>query len=581
MNQETSSKKRERKKERKEVEPSDRAKTIKETKNKGKIFTTPIFSPIQYPGEIDPPKLNPDYHFNIKPEKFLKFDRVLSVPITLSKIRMRKEIKIKLPLPRFLSTKSQLLSFPSIIFKRTLVIRLPMPTLSTVRHKKILEPNIHFRVGTISERRLLAIPPLSKVSSKGLRSIGEIQNTEKERLPSEFMELKPENMGPNPVFEQLPKEETAKESKEALSGVGALGDGGEGEGKEPEDIIDKLFTPLHGRGSFDWDINRPVCIILEGDKDEGRRIIEDIVSTRYTFQGVYKFSKSLPWGESGGERSELSDIKSKENSSIDKKIKEEDILIVSDKIDIEDKDKIVNSLREISHRGKKCVILYVKDNGKELKEEIKKITNVDVVAIKLPKYEFLDVVGKLVGVDPDISLTESTPDITIDSSWSKIVRLYEEKMEDLRCKLPYVAYYQERETETHYLMKRVVYNWLKNENPNKEIKVEEPIILDDQNKLKEIKPDVIMEDVSWEVETGYPSEEERELIRDSSDPFSRLTWKLGKYGETYKNVNVVFPSIYVHLFRKEIKEIKKYFNGKIKLKFYTINWSKASVVRYY
>ena len=139
-------------------------------------------------------------------------------------------------------------------------------------------------------------------------------------------------------------------------------------------------------------------------------------------------------------------------------------------------------------------------------------------------------------------------------------------------------------------MKKIVYHHLKNKNEykDKEIKVEEPIILDEEGKPKEIIPDIIVNKAGeliecWEVETGYPSKDEEAWIKEPFSTYARFVWKLKKYGEgEHKKVNVVIPSIYAYLFIDDIRKVKEYFKGKFdELKFYTLHWYKTAGIRFF
>lgn len=354
-------------------------------------------------------------------------------------------------------------------------------------------------------------------------------------------------------------------------------------------VIDELFLSLKGGSCLKWKLNRPLCIILTGDKPDGMRTIEDLMSTKYTFLGFYDFSKNLPWQDvlkSVKEKikTHKSETREREDDIYNKIISED--LIISDVISVIDKDKIIKGLRDISNRGAKCLIFYTQ-NVEDFENLDSEVYNVDMKIIRLPKLDdkVKKLISKLTGVDLEVL------DDSIDSLWHRAVRVYEEEAEELDRKLPSkdVDYFPERETETHYLMKKLLYHYLKNKKDykDKEIKVEEPIILDGEGELKKIIPDIIIKGDEkilecWEVETGYPSKDEEEWIKEPFSPYARFVWKLKKYGEGgYKKVNVVLPSIYGHMFKEDVRKVKGYFEEKIELKFYTLHWYKKAGIRFF
>jgi len=241
--------------------------------------------------------------------------------------------------------------------------------------------------------------------------------------------------------------EVEKEVEEKLESEKTAG----GEPETIENIIDALFISLKGGSCLKWKLTRPLCILLTGDKRDGMRTIEDLISTKYTFHGFYDFSKNLPWQEivkdAEVERKlhKLPTFEPKKGI-YDKIISEE--LIVSDVVGTNDKDEIIKGLRDISNRGAKCVILYTK-NLNDFENLDLEVANADVKIIGLPELDdkAKKLISKLVGIDLE------TLGASVDSSWRRAVRLYEEEAEELDRKLPSkdVDYFPERETGTHYL----------------------------------------------------------------------------------------------------------------------------------
>lgn len=356
-----------------------------------------------------------------------------------------------------------------------------------------------------------------------------------------------------------------------------------------ENVLDELFQPVKGGSFLGWKTHRPLCIILAGDDPKnGMKMVEDLMSTKYTFHGFYEFSQNLPWQKAvesvkvkvGFGAAEL--VKKMEKG-IEKGIYEKIVsrdLIISDVVSAEKKDDVVKGLRDISHRGAKCVILYAKD-VRGFEDLDLEVTGVDFKIVGLPKLngKIRRLVGTLVGVD-----LEKIPAISVDQLWHEAVRLYEEEAGELDKKLPHVPCFPERESMTHYLMKRLVYNSLKNkeEYKAKNIRVEDPLwFLDEEGKIKKIIPDIVVDDECWEVETGYPFKDEP--IMDPGDPFARLVSKLEKYREEYLKIRVVVPSIYAHMFREKIKQAKRYFREvhDRQVKFYTLQWYEKAGIKFF
>ncbi len=359
---------------------------------------------------------------------------------------------------------------------------------------------------------------------------------------------------------------------------------GRGEGAEPgleEDVLEEILP----RGKGDWRITslqRPLCLIVTGERADGLTMVEHLISTKFTYQGQYMFSKGLPWQERvltemADGQMEKTGIRYIPSRKIGKKedpyslITSED-LIVQISANEDDKAEIVRGLKEISKRGPKCVILYA-SNVKPFEDLDRRVLDVDIAIVSLPERseKILKLVGKLLGVDLSAILEPEWK--SIDELWAVAVRLYEEELKRLDKELPTedVDYFPDRESRFHYLMKRIVYSHLKRRG-YKDIRVEQPISLIDENEfVGYVIPDIVADGEYWEVETGYPSSDEKKLIIEYWSPYARLVWKLSKYKENPSKIRVVFPAIYAYLFYDEIRKIKAYFEKRgIDIKFYTI-----------
>ncbi len=368
-------------------------------------------------------------------------------------------------------------------------------------------------------------------------------------------------------------------------------------GKEPENIVEKLFPHLSGTGILDWDIYRPIIVFIK-EKD-GRKMLEDLISKKYCFQGFYRFAKELPWG--GAELKEVYVRSGRGATVLLHKIKQitsssvkSDALIVSGALaeNKKEAEDIINSIKEISEKGNKCIILHVKEGLEEIENRVRKIHNVDVCIIGLPERneETKALMAEMMGISPDSIVGK-----TVDDYWYDAIKVLERKEKECD-ELPErigdvkIKFYPERETTRHYVMKKLVCHWIKREFSNKKIEVEEPIRVTEEGKIEKVIPDITchwsegseMKKEYWEVETGYPSEAEKGVIIDWFDPRARLVWKLRKYlefgcVEERSRVNVVLPSVYVYLFKKALRKVKRQFKGEIDLKFYTIDWTKGII----
>jgi ribosomal protein L9 len=351
-----------------------------------------------------------------------------------------------------------------------------------------------------------------------------------------------------------------------------------------EDLLDELFPPAKGNGIHKWRSHmRPICLLVTGDSFDSREMLEDIVSTKYTFHGEYGFPKNLTCQVKSKEveialqqrvrsAEEIIKERMREKPSIYEKIISKD-LIVSDKVTENDKDGIVKGLRDVADRGPKCVILYSDKLEPFLYLDKEVGANIDVKFVRLPIYNerTLLLIGKLIGIEPKAS----SPSIKV--AWADSIRYYEKVMRLLNEKLSYnlieVPRDTENETELHYIMKKVVYHILKQKHKN--VVAEKEIFETDVNgKRVQIKPDIRVDEAEfWEIETGYPTDEEKECLSEYFKPHVRLIEKLKKFGEG--KVNLVVQSIYASLFMDELRKVKDAFKGIIELKFYMLHWSET------
>ena len=454
---------------------------------------------------------------------------------------------------------------PIDISVRPLIYSQPIKSLNIIQPKlKPLRPHIP----TLTP---LLTPPVKPTSLCTPRLPAISSSSQREEKVSSTVERKEGEKQETVVEAKL----TAEQKTEGAIGVGEEG---------AEELLDELFPPIRGEGICRWDHRRPICFVVTGESFDSREMLEDIVSTKYTFHGEYAFSKNLPWQVKSKEvevalkRAEevIKERESiREKLTIYEKITSKD-LIVSEKVTEKDKEGIVKGLRDIANRGPKCVILYT-DNLEPFQHLDKEVgPSIEVRFVRLPSYsdKTLHLIGELIGVEPKAS----SPSIKV--AWADSIRHCEKVMKALNDKLKYksseVVYDPESETELHYLMKKVVYHILKQKHKNMEIEVEKEVcVTDESSQTLQIRPDIRVGEEFWEIETGYPTNEEKASLAEPDKPHARLINKLKKFRETLGKVkvNVVVQSIYAALFKDELKKVKDY--EEIELNFYTLHWSEA------
>lgn len=247
-------------------------------------------------------------------------------------------------------------------------------------------------------------------------------------------------------------------------------------------------------------------------------------------------------------------------------------------------EKIVEKLKEVETQGLKYVIFHLPIEGlpEKVKEEIEGKSSIPVYIIGLLKDEaiiraksrLLEFFGSGIKF---VSEFES-----LDSWWNSFQRKLEE-IQEKRIKEVYkdkdINFKKlDNETISHYLMKAIVYKYLKLRGY--EVKVEEPFLTGDQVNthvnIPDLKASKNGEEIVVEIETGYPTEEEKEEYRSEViNPEERIMSekKLGKYTDT--DVRLVVPNLFAIVHRRMLKKLKGYFKTKLNvdLTVYTVDWS--------
>lgn len=217
---------------------------------------------------------------------------------------------------------------------------------------------------SVLEPKFTSIEPMSKLQTKPLKLEEEMKLAREETsLKLVVIEL------PEPRIIELIKIRMQEEKAEEVPTVTV-----------EKDIIGELIQFEDGSFS-DLEVHRPLCIVVTGDDPcNGMKMIEDLMSTKYTFHGFYRFSRlTLPWQKDVAVEVRTSELAKNMEKGIYEKIVSSE-LIISDIVTAKEKEDVVRGLRDISNRGPKCVILYTR-GIKDFKSLKLKVTGVDFKAI--------------------------------------------------------------------------------------------------------------------------------------------------------------------------------------------------------
>ena len=469
------------------------------------------------------------------------------------------------------------------------VPRAPKPPSTQPKVPKVHKPEQRRKEKLRVKPPKLIFPPLTRPVESPRKGVNERRVLKYPRGPKKALTERKQVLLPKvKEKEAVKRRDVGKERVKILTKIseGEVSVGEEGVPElRAEDVLEKLLPILKGKGR-EFNLQRPLCLIAVGKSVDGLRMVEHLMATKYTYHGEYGFFMGLPWqkelmlSEIAKEKLRTKDVPYIPESAI-REIGEEDpySLITSERLIVripsvneENKLKIIRGLREISKRGPKCVILYTPDVT-VLENLDKEVLDIDVLIVALPECneKLPGLIEKLLGIDLPLIM-----EMGVDDLWSSAVRIYEEELERLDDELPTkgVDFFPERESSLHYLMKRLVYWYLKRSGRYADVRVEqlEPLIDERNQFVGYVVPDIVADGEYWEIETGYPSKEEMELIKEPWSPQARLIWKLLKYKGNPEKIRVVLPTIYAHLFRHDIRKIKRYFEDRgINVIFYTIH----------
>jgi hypothetical protein len=356
----------------------------------------------------------------------------------------------------------------------------------------------------------------------------------------------------------------------------------EGRIEETPTPLQHLFIKIGGSW-IDEEPFKLTCIVLQ--EKEYREIIEDIIVSKYKYHGEYEVESKFLGEPRPNIEQNLEDI-----------LKSPNIKIISLIISKGEEEKIKTILRE--HRSKPLTFILAPNEISEfdrLKTAIEKVPDTSRIFLSFNKNDEkqIEKICQLIGIEVK-DLKNEVADLNISpvDIFKIAKKVQESRRKEWQRKLASAItegkcpWFENRESETHYLMKKIVYYYLtkvKRKVKEEELKVEEPIQI--ENNIVKIVPDIWFDDECWEVETGIPCEEEKGIIIDWKDPVIRLRFKIKKYAEIFKNkelhINIVLPNDFFNIFKDKLKfNIKKELEDTVpNLHFWTINWSTLSLER--
>ncbi|MHA1470604.1 MAG: hypothetical protein ACTSSP_08615, partial [Candidatus Asgardarchaeia archaeon] len=388
-------------------------------------------------------------------------------------------------------------------------------------------------------------------------------------------------------FKELEKVEEGKHETLEISEVSKLG-------VPEENILDEIFTPSPAQKGFSslFDTNgKPKCIIITGD-GSGKKIIEDLIKEELKYWGdptpLVKQIDTITAGYEGR-------VKSTRNIGIVEDIKEVSSLISNPKYKVvsitlssEFFDwigKIIEKLKEVESQDLRYIIFYVEEKVKKnfLRElqSIRERTAIPIYTFNLPPLEKIpEIENKLIGFFGDG--IEVPPEFrSLDIWWNNLQKGILEIQRRLKGKIfedKDISFRKlDNETNLHYIMKAIVYKYLKLRGY--EVEVEEPKDIGGEERKIDLVAHKDRKEIYIEVETGMPAKEEIEEHGGYINPEERLMSekKIGKYissNTSTKDVILVVPNIFGIIHRKMLRGLRKYFKKhNVNLSVYMINWS--------
>ncbi len=359
--------------------------------------------------------------------------------------------------------------------------------------------------------------------------------------------------------------------------------------KAEREILDEIFPSLGTKcfSSLFDSSGKPKCVILIG-KGDGKDVIESLMKKELEY-----------WGYSTFHTKQIECIKKDEKEEIKTYVNTEfieDPVKVIEYISnpkyrivtitlypelLELIEKIVERLKEVETQGLKYILFHIPVEGlpNEIKDKIEKRSSIPIYIIKLLEGESIwDAKNRLLKFFGEGITTRTLLEFeSLDSWWNK----FQQDLPDIRDKLreeisrdPEIDFPQlDEEDDLHYLMKAIVYKYLKLRGY--EVRIEEPQTIEE----RKIRPDLIAykkgKEIYVEIETGYPTKDEKEEFGEVINPEKRLksSKKLGKYKN--KDVMLVVPNEFGIIHKRRFKSWKNYFRTKhnVNLSIYVIDWS--------
>ncbi|MEM2144308.1 MAG: hypothetical protein QW279_03035, partial [Candidatus Jordarchaeaceae archaeon] len=356
-----------------------------------------------------------------------------------------------------------------------------------------------------------------------------------------------------------------------------------GEG-ERQDILDYIFVPVGGEklsSLFGLTAHKPRCIIITGDREQGKKIVEDLVKDELEYWGDYS-PKVKQIDGIIKDKKLIFMIGSREADprEVVESISEKDNRVVSISLPVgytEWVEKIVEKLKEVETQGLKYIILHIDEKvPKTITEKIPHEVRIPYCIIDLPsgekiskvRHQLLALLGEGIGTRIPIEIVNLTAFWNhLQREMDKIAREMNEKI-DRDDELKDITLL-EKETSLHYVLRGLTCKYLRQSGykVDVEARMEHGIV-----------PDLISykkgERFFVEVETCIPTKEElgeRVFIH----PEERLKKKLNKYKvEGGGRLMLVVPNTFTMVHKINLKNIKNYLKKiGFETSIHTLDWS--------
>lgn len=371
---------------------------------------------------------------------------------------------------------------------------------------------------------------------------------------------------------EIPAEETAAK---LLAGI------------EGRSILDNMFTPL-GRKRFSSLFGvtsyKPRCVIITGNRKQGKKIIEDLIKEELTFWGMY--TPKTKQSDEVEKRVGVTSLRDKELEDIRdiiKAISEEENRIVSIEISPKHLDwieKIIERLKEVETQGLKFVIFHLEEKvPKGIIEKIESETSIPSYIFSLPMGEKVSKATQQLSMMYGGGIEVPLEIDNLDAFWNYLQREMNDIIEKMKEKIDGDDELKDitllkKESVLHYVLRGLTCKYLR--RSGYQVTVETP----EKTEEGKIVPDLIAfkkdEKIFVEAETCIPTMDELEEYGLFINPEKRLKDKIQKY-EGKENVSLILaiPNIFGIIHQRVLKNIKKYLKTKFGMRtsIHMIDWS--------